>query len=235
MFSDTEFLFEIFLLCHLLLKHSWAKPAPSFPSNFCSFCQMPAASGRALLSLTHPRHFTNWILGGGLVTKAPALQGFPHGRTSALVCMWGNLLYRHLFPSRWVRTTWNPGKKQGWNHWHHLVPQKKRDDEVGLEELLEKEEMPSAMLIPCPSQGTDFMGKAGPMQSVSQDSMVRVTMSDQVRRKSTLLIYVIYKGWGVLGVLYINAAPSQAGGCWFCLNECLQITGISLNSCALWI
>lgn len=54
-----------------------------------------------------------------------------------------------------------------------LCPQKTWDDEVGLEELLEKEEMPSTMLMPCPSQGTDSMGKAGPMQSVGHDSMVR--------------------------------------------------------------
>lgn len=33
----------------------------------------------------------------------------------------------------------------------------------------------------------------------------------------------------------LNTAPSQAGGCCSHLKECLQITGISLNACALLI
>lgn len=40
-----------------------------------------------------------------------------------------------------------------------LCPKKTWDYEVGLEELLEKEEMPNSVLISCSSQGTDFMAQ----------------------------------------------------------------------------
>lgn len=40
-----------------------------------------------------------------------------------------------------------------------LCPKKTWDYEVGLEELLEEEEMSNSMLISCSSQGTDFMAQ----------------------------------------------------------------------------
>ncbi|TRZ17374.1 hypothetical protein HGM15179_009733 [Zosterops borbonicus] len=40
-----------------------------------------------------------------------------------------------------------------------LCPKKTWDDEVGLEELLGKEKMPSTRVIPCSSQGIDFMAQ----------------------------------------------------------------------------
>lgn len=169
--------------CHLLLKIFSSLTSTDLfqkckASNFCSFCQGPPANGRALLSLTYSRHFTNWILKGVLVSKAPALLGFPHGRISALVCMWGNLLYRHLFPSRWVRTARNHGEKQWWNHWHHFVSQKDMGLWGGSWRAFrgggDVQQHAHLLFIPRDwLHGTESGGKAGPMQSVSQDFMVR--------------------------------------------------------------
>lgn len=109
-------------------------------------------------------------------------------------------------------------KSSGCNHWHHFVSQK----DIGwwggswraFGEGGDAQHHAHPLFIPRDwLHGTERDGKAGPMQFVSQDLMVR---ADNVWWSPPC------------------SCTSQAADCWFCLKECLQITGISLNSCALW-